>query len=480
MQPVNDDMDNLFRRAAENYPLNTGGADFSKIQQQLPVAEKALPKQERKRRFLWLWLLLLPVSFGIGYYYRSTFGNEQTTINTGKGVKTSKTDVSKIQTNSNLLSTDTINHLTTQPTTSTAPGLTSNAPSQTQAQPVPANTAPATVQQQKNYLKKNTNYSSPARTKPAASSSMLSGGGTVASQNAKQQTPRSKAGKNQDAITGAEFMPVPASTSSNETTNKEVQKAKPQISNTTTGSALTTPTDSSLNKTKATRLPDTTITAKTVTPKDKDSSTLKNPTSKQTKPPRYAYIGISLGGDVSSVRSGRIDGLSYSTGVVGGFRWGRHWAIETGVLWTQKKYYTDGKYVTVDKMGLPNHTTVINMDGQCSIIELPVLVRYHFAETARHNWFAAAGMSSYFLKQEEYYCLYKRYNTSYYAEKNYQNTSNNWFSILQISAGYQMQLGKRGSLRLEPFVKLPLAKVGVAKLPLTSKGINVGYTLPLK
>jgi hypothetical protein len=478
MQPVNDDMDNLFRRAAENYPLNTGGADFSKLQQQLPVAEEAAPKPERKRRFLWLWLLLIPVSFGIGYYYRSTLGHEQTATNTEKSGTTRKTDVSKTKPNNNQLSADTINHLTTQPTTSTAPTLTPDASSQTQTQPVPANTTTATVQQQNNYLKKNTNCSSPVRTNSATSPYILSDGGTLVNQTAKQQTPRSKAGKNQDATTGREFMPVPASTSSNTATNEEIQKAKPQTGNTTAGSALSTPADSSLNKSKTAKLPDTTTTAKTIA--SKDSSTPKSPVSTQNKSPRYPYIGISLGGDISSVKSGRIDGLGYSTGIVGGFRWGKHWAIETGILWTQKKYYSDGKNVTVDKMGLPNHTTVINMDGQCSIIELPVLVRYHFAETAKHNWFAAAGMSSYFLKQEEYYCLYKRYNTSYYAEKNYQNTSNNWFSVLQLSAGYQMQLGKRGSLRLEPFVKLPVAKVGIAKLPITSKGINIGYTLPLK
>ena len=38
MQYVNDDMDELFRRAAENYPLNTNSADWNEVQKKLIAA----------------------------------------------------------------------------------------------------------------------------------------------------------------------------------------------------------------------------------------------------------------------------------------------------------------------------------------------------------------------------------------------------------------------------------------------------------
>ncbi len=38
MQDVNDDMD-LFRRAAENYPLNTDSADFNEVLKKLPAEQ---------------------------------------------------------------------------------------------------------------------------------------------------------------------------------------------------------------------------------------------------------------------------------------------------------------------------------------------------------------------------------------------------------------------------------------------------------
>jgi len=64
MQYVNDDMDEVFRRAAENYPLDTNSANWNKVLSALQGMETPNPIPEKKgnknRRFLWL-LLLLPL-----------------------------------------------------------------------------------------------------------------------------------------------------------------------------------------------------------------------------------------------------------------------------------------------------------------------------------------------------------------------------------------------------------------------------------
>jgi hypothetical protein len=66
MQYVNDDMDELFKRAAENYPLDTRGADWNKVLAALQneTETKTVPEKKgnKNSRFLWL-LLLLP--FGL-------------------------------------------------------------------------------------------------------------------------------------------------------------------------------------------------------------------------------------------------------------------------------------------------------------------------------------------------------------------------------------------------------------------------------
>src|SRR4051812_2355623 len=65
MYDVNDDMENLFRRAAENYPLKTDGLDWEKVERGLSAQEGSIPSNtvvKNKTNRSWLLLaLLIPV-----------------------------------------------------------------------------------------------------------------------------------------------------------------------------------------------------------------------------------------------------------------------------------------------------------------------------------------------------------------------------------------------------------------------------------
>src|SRR5437870_5370803 len=60
MQYENENMDELFRRAAEDYPLDTSSKDWNKVQQALESKETQIVQKNNKGRLLWL-LLLLPM-----------------------------------------------------------------------------------------------------------------------------------------------------------------------------------------------------------------------------------------------------------------------------------------------------------------------------------------------------------------------------------------------------------------------------------
>jgi len=70
MQHLNNDMDELFRRAAENYPLNTAGGDWDAVMKKLAL-EKSIAKEPVKnnnyKHLLWV-LLLLPLLFFYTYF----------------------------------------------------------------------------------------------------------------------------------------------------------------------------------------------------------------------------------------------------------------------------------------------------------------------------------------------------------------------------------------------------------------------------
>ena len=89
MQHVNDDMDELFRRAAENYPLDTNSANWNKVLAAMQDQNQAKTTPEKKRknngRFLWL-LLLLPLGLICNQLYSPGDLDDKTLAKSG-GVK---------------------------------------------------------------------------------------------------------------------------------------------------------------------------------------------------------------------------------------------------------------------------------------------------------------------------------------------------------------------------------------------------------
>ena len=111
------------------------------------------------------------------------------------------------------------------------------------------------------------------------------------------------------------------------------------------------------------------------------------------------------------------------------------------------------------------------------MLEVPLAVRYNFSADKQSGWFATLGSSSYFMKEEKYIYQYY-YGTSGPVPHNrmYKNSSNNVFSTINVSGGYTRQLWKFADLRIEPYLKIPVAGMGVAELPLLSTGIHIGVS----
>jgi len=108
--------------------------------------------------------------------------------------------------------------------------------------------------------------------------------------------------------------------------------------------------------------------------------------------------------------------------------------------------------------------------------EIPVNIRYNFSTDAKTNWFALLGSSSYFMKSEKYDYQYERYGSVSERYTEYSNHPKSWFAVLNIGGGYERKLGGKTAIRIEPYVKLPVKGLGWGRLPITSTGINVGYT----
>lgn len=78
MQSVNDDMDDLFRKAAQHYPLKTDSANWDSVLNKMDATEPATPAKTKKnfRKLLWL-LLLIPFGWLCNNYF---IGNDNVTV----------------------------------------------------------------------------------------------------------------------------------------------------------------------------------------------------------------------------------------------------------------------------------------------------------------------------------------------------------------------------------------------------------------
>lgn len=189
------------------------------------------------------------------------------------------------------------------------------------------------------------------------------------------------------------------------------------------------------------------------------------------------YIGLITAPDISTIKGQEVKGIGYSAGAIAGYTINKRWQVEAGVLWSRKKYYTDGKYFDKKGPGIPDNVNLLWLNGGCEMFEFPVVARYNFSQK-KNTFFASAGLTSYMMKKEDY-----NYSAvagvggyPYEGYRKYDRSGDHLFANLQLSAGYNFSITPKLNFRIEPYLKAPLKKIGIGKMPVTSTGLYFGIT----
>jgi hypothetical protein len=198
---------------------------------------------------------------------------------------------------------------------------------------------------------------------------------------------------------------------------------------------------------------------------------------KLQKPKPSFYVGILASPDLSVVRFQSVKSVGDNVGLLFGYNFNSRWAIETGIYYDRKKYYTNGEYFSKSKVPRLDYVDLKTVDGVCNMWEIPLNVRYNFSTGRRMKWFATAGLSTYLMSKETY-TFVGTYgsNPNWHGTWPYDTPYKYWFSILNLSAGFEQRLGGIGNLRLEPFLRVPLSGIGTGSLSIMSAGLNIGIT----
>lgn len=469
MQHLNDDMDKLARKAAEQYPLNTKGADWEKVFRDMnaqPAEPEVIKTAGSKsyRHLLWL-LLLLPLLWVASRYYNGSSDKNPSQTNDAKA-KNEQQQPAENKTG--------------------AADSESNAGKKNLKEPANNDEEAKTASKENSGAVKNETGKALKESRPVADIS-------------KQERKTGKTVKGNDAVAknilSDNNKPSAGKTIRNENKAPENSITQSQLGKNNLPAPVDTKKSTPANTTVT---PNASLNKNDLKAKSNDSSTAAANTNKLAQPPsvknddkkadiihlktvpqKQFYVGLLTGPDLSTVKLETLN-AGYGVGAILGYRFNDHWGVETGVFWSNKNYYANGKDFNTKKLvALPSHTNILNVDGNCYMYEIPVNVNYYFGKGSGYNWFVNLGASSYLMNKEYYDYLAERYNMQWAGNWSYKNASKDWFSVLNVGAGFDQRIGKSGKLRLQPYFRIPIRGTGTGKLPITSTGFYIGYTQKL-
>lgn len=222
--------------------------------------------------------------------------------------------------------------------------------------------------------------------------------------------------------------------------------------------------------------------------KTSDSSVLKNSnTAAQTNSLKqksknnnytrqaFAFAGIAGNIDLSMIKFQKLSRLGSGIGMAAGYHFKNGLSIESGLLYDKKNYYTKGEYFNKSNFGYLEGVNLITAQGNCHMWEIPLNLSYDFATHKRYNWFVTAGVSSYIMDREFYNFKYEKDGLVRERANDYYHSSPDWFSVLNVGGGINVQVNSKYFLQAQPYFKIPVSAVGKGNLSLSSGGINISF-----
>jgi hypothetical protein len=203
---------------------------------------------------------------------------------------------------------------------------------------------------------------------------------------------------------------------------------------------------------------------------------VKKEGGKKDKIKQPLELGLMAGPDISTVSFGPSYKTGYNFGLQVGYRFSNRWSVNTGIIYTKKFYQADSQYFHYKN---PGNWNLDKVEGNCTMWEIPLNVRYDVSFNDKRRWFVSTGLSTYLMDKEYYTLNYISWSgTPYPYELPSDSNSTYLFSIVNLSAGMERSLGKRFSIQAEPYLKIPLKGLGTGSMRMDSYGIL--FTLKYK
>jgi hypothetical protein len=197
--------------------------------------------------------------------------------------------------------------------------------------------------------------------------------------------------------------------------------------------------------------------------------------------PKTFYGMFFFSPDFSTVKFQHINKPGYSIGVALGYRINNRLSAELGLQRMHANFYSDGKYFDRSNIKLSPSAKLDALNGTHKLTAIPVALRYNLFKNNYH-FFATAGTTVALMTHTEKYDyniikngrqkdVYRKFNAL---------TGTKFFSSVNVSFGYQAPVSKFFDVKVEPYFQAATKGLGIGNLPVNNFGINVGIIKDLK
>ena len=200
---------------------------------------------------------------------------------------------------------------------------------------------------------------------------------------------------------------------------------------------------------------------------------IKNKSKKQ----KSLYAGIIIGAGFGEVKSQGLTKPGLEGGIRAGYRFNTKFSIETGLLFSKKYYYSDGEYFKMKTASMPAGMQVLSLTGSSALFEIPIKIKYNIQAMSKNNFFTTVGLTSYIMTKEKNNYLALINGSKQNITTTYNKSNKYLAAAIDISAGYEIKINHNKTLRIEPYLQVPLTGIGVGTMPVMSTGLHIGYTL---
>ncbi|MBO9619201.1 MAG: outer membrane beta-barrel protein [Niabella sp.] len=182
-------------------------------------------------------------------------------------------------------------------------------------------------------------------------------------------------------------------------------------------------------------------------------------------------IGVQAGSNLGMVKGDVSKKPGVNAGVVVQRKLGSsRFSLESGVMYESMTYAVNNTDFTPN--GYPVSSKVSNIEGSCSMIDVPVNVRYDVVASKKNKAFISTGVSPTMIVKQSYVYDYDKGDGPARIDRDVSGKGNSVYAVANLSIGYE-QKWNHVSVQIAPYVKIPMGEIGYGNLSLGGIGTQI-------